>query len=127
MSLRLPHAALALLAGAVACRDAMEPNGPTGPFAVAATDSALRLTNLGDRAVNTFVVDANALPYINWAPCADPVRCPGIAPGGGQIVPFSDASLGLRRGGRAAVSWWHIVRTSDGYRPDSIRVFVIDL
>lgn len=97
-----------------------------GPLAVEIGADALRLTNRGDRMVFTFVADREALALLNWAACADPVECPGLAPGESRTIPYG-TSTGPAPGREAVVTWWYSRRTADGYEPDSLRAFVLQL
>lgn len=110
----------------VACGGSTGPAGPTGPFAVEVGQAELRLVNRGDRAVNAFVVESDMLARINWAACADPLRCPGLARGASQTIRFSSGN-GLAPGRDAVVVWWYSKLTLSGYEPDSLRSFVVRL
>lgn len=111
-----------------ACGRPTGPDGATGPLEVRVGATELQLVNRGSRPVHTFVAEREALALLNWAPCADPVRCPGMAPGAEMAIPFTpDGRLGLAPGREAVVTWWYARRTPVGYEPDSLRWFVVRL
>lgn len=113
-----------LLVGA--CRSATEPaperSGPL--FAVVGRDE-LWLLNRGDRPVYTFVIDAERLALVNWAPCVAAPDCRPIQPGAQQSFPFEREYL--RAGHQATVHWWYAVPGPEGPRPGTIHSFVVQL
>ena len=121
----VPLAAAALMFAA--CNARMTgPAGPTGPLAVKVSRTQLSLVNRGDRPVYTFVIERETRMLADWAACADPAHCPSLAPGATQVIPFTEGNR-LAPGREALVNWWYSVSTPDGYRPDSIRTFVVRL
>lgn len=119
-------AAASLLAACGSSAGPTGATGPTGPLAVSVTATELRLLNRGDRPVYTFVAERGTLALINWAACADPALCPGLAPGASESIRLSRDNR-LAPGEEAVVTWWYSVRTARGYEPDSLRSFVVRL
>ena len=108
-----------------ACGSASGPADRAGPLVAEVRADALRLTNRGDRTIYTFVVDQESLPLIYWAPCADPVRCAGIAPGASRDLAYGTTAP--ERGRVAVVNWWYSRLTEAGYEPDSLTTFTLHL
>ena len=106
-----------------------DPTGPIpGSLWVQAIPPALQLTNQSPAPVYSFVIESQTAALVNWAPCADPSRCSGLAPGGSLHLPYTDIA-GYTPGARQAiVYWWHLVPSDGpGFRTDSIRAVMIGL
>ncbi|HEX2091696.1 MAG TPA: hypothetical protein VHG28_04805 [Longimicrobiaceae bacterium] len=125
MRLRRVLASLLLLCVVAACP------GPTGirtqgRLEIRADGARLHLTNHAARPVYTFIVERATAALIDWAPCVDPAKCEGIAPGQERRVPYEQIG-GYTRGAREGiVYWWHLEPGSEGrFQPDSIRAEVV--
>jgi hypothetical protein len=87
----------------------------------------LWLQNHSTQPVNYFVVARDVAPLMDWAPCAGPA-CPVVPAAGTVSVPFSEIAGLSSVTTEAIVNWWHSVPDGGGgFRPDSLRAFVIPL
>ncbi len=108
-----------LLLGSAAC---FQPLGPLdrGGVSVAATGSALRLTNQTQQPVFYAAFERGYLALILWAPCDDPEQCSRVEPG--QTISIDYNSIGGYEPGarEAVVYWWHLIQKADGsFAPDN--------
>lgn len=107
-------------------------SGATGPTKIegvtARSESGhIRITNGTNRPIFTFVVGREISALINWAACADPERCPTLAPRASRSEP-NPPPHGGRAETEALVYWWYGVRDETGaWRPDRIRGGIVPL
>jgi hypothetical protein len=123
---RLALAAVVLVVG---CEAPSRP--PTsvsdGVLTATARASALRLRNSSSQAVNYFVLASDAVPLVDWLPCAGPA-CPAIPAGGSVSLPYSQIAGYSASTTEAIVWWWHSVSDgAGGYQPDSLRTLLAPL
>ena len=119
--------ALAVLTITTACQ------GPTdvigGRVDVRATPPHLQLTNHSSAAVYYQAMEGGFAISANWAPCNDPEKCHGVAPGERFDLPYADIA-GFKPGPQTVlVYWWHLLpaKTESGFRVDSIRAVPVEV
>lgn len=99
-----------------------------GRLTVQAAPPVLQLTNQSPAPVYWFAVERGATAKISWAPCTDPARCAGLAPGTTTALPYPQISFYTPAAREAVVFWWHLIAaTGGGFRPDSIRGVLVAL
>ena len=125
--LRRPLAALLVPGMLGACGWLTGPDASADPLAITVADGEIRVANRSARTVHTFAIDRERLGLIFWAPCVDPVHCPGLAPGAVDTTRFDATTNGLAPGREAAVVWWRERRTPAGLVPDSVHTVIVPL
>ena len=123
MRLNFLVAALVLLAG---CTDGAGP--ASGGLQVSNVRPVIRMENRSGATIHTFVVESRTLTIIDWLPCTDPLRCPGISAGRDSTMLYSKIVGYEPDAEEAVLYWWHLVPgQGTALRPDSIRIVRIDL
>jgi hypothetical protein len=121
--------ALAVVVLVVGCEAPSRP--PTsvsgGVLTVTAAAGVLRLRNGSQEAVNDFLLARDAVPLVDWLPCAGPA-CPAVPSGDSVSVPYVQVAGYSPATTEAIVWWWHSVSDgAGGFRPDSPRSLVAPL
>jgi hypothetical protein len=99
-----------------------------GRLAVQAVPPVLQLTNQSGALAYWVAYERGATAKISWAPCTDPARCAGLAPGATTTLPYTQIGFYTPAAREATVYWWHLIpATGTGFRPDSIRAVVVVL
>jgi len=114
-----------ICAFSVACGSSTAPIG--GNLAVKVTPPDLELTNVSPATVYYFAIESGLAIRANWAPCADPEKCPGIPAFSSRRLAYADIGGYSATATRVVVYWWHLVPSGAGFKPDSIRGTVVDL
>jgi len=98
-----------------------------GSVTVTSGAGVLRLENGSALPVNYFLLAGDAVPLIDWAPCAGP-GCPVIPAHGTVTVPHGQVA-GLSASTTEVITyWWHWMPDwKGGFLPDSIRALVTPL
>lgn len=113
----------ALIVAAIACRSSTAPTEIGGVVATARLQD-VELTNHTKEPVFSFTVGRKSSALVDWAPCADAVRCQPLAPGDTRITRY--VTLPGVSEDEVVVSWWHSLRGANGVaRPDSIRSAIV--
>jgi hypothetical protein len=128
--MRIPRiiAQLLLLASLAGCENPTASLQLDGPLAVRAGARTLQLRNQTAETVHVFVIERESAALTNWAPCSNPDRCDGLAPGEEQSIGYGEIA-GYESGDQEAILyWWHLEQQpGGGFAPDSIRAEVIRL
>jgi hypothetical protein len=120
---------ISLCAAALLLPGCTDSSGPTdGTLQVENVRPLVRMTNRSSAPIYVFVVESRTLAVIDWLPCADPVRCPGIPAGRDSIIPYSAIAGYEPDAEEAVLYWWHLIPgEGSGFKPDSIRFVPLDL
>ena len=121
-----PTALVTLLSCLLGCTDGVGPIA--GSLQVEIFPPVVRLSNRSSAPIYSFVVERQALAYVDWIPCTNPLTCQGLAPGQDSLIQYT-AITGYAPGAEeAVVYWWHLIpKEGGGLKPDSVRGVVIDL
>ncbi len=109
----------------LACTSSTAPLG--GRLTVRRAPPTLQLTNESPAPVYILPIEAGLAIRANWAPCTDPAQCRGIRVGATEELAYTDIAGYTDTATHAIVYWWHLVRRSGGYEPDSIRAIPVEL
>jgi hypothetical protein len=99
---------------ATGCSDATGP-ARDGPLSVTVHPGALIILNAGSTPLHTFALSQRELQVVDWIPCTDPTRCPGLAPSARRELPYSQISGFAADTRDVRVYGWHLAPNGTGF------------
>jgi hypothetical protein len=99
---------------------APEPGIAAGYVSVTPTDAGLTIVNQTDRPIYLFVVNAETLALLDWAPCTGGANCPALAPGARRDIAWADVYWYVPNVKQYTVYWWNVVQADGTPRADNM-------
>jgi hypothetical protein len=110
--LSIAFAVLAALASS--CNPPSEVHRYEGPLTLETRNPELRMTNTTQSTIYYFIVERDLATLIDWAPCADPATCRGVAAKANKSLKYSEIAGWEKGKTEAIIWWWHLTPNAAG-------------